>query len=196
MNNASIFTGKLFLILGPSGCGKGTSIKYLKEKHPEYTYPVSHTTREPRQNEIEGETYHFITKEEFKKKIAAGDFLEWAQVHQDNYYGTDKANILKALKNGETIIREIDIQGAESAANLIPSKNLLRVFISTKSWNDLEERIKARSAIGSDEIKKRYTSYLKESKYAKECEFIVFTKNGDPDYSNKAIEDFIQIESK
>jgi len=194
MNNASIFTGKLILILGPSGCGKGTSIKYLKKTHPEYAYPISHTTRPPRKNEKDGENYHFISKDEFKQKIKAGYFLEWAQVHQDNYYGTDKAEILNALKKGKTIIREIDIQGAQSASKLIPKRNLSKIFISTKSWSDLEERIRNRSSISKDEINKRHNSYKLETKYANKCEHTIFTKNGDPGYTNKIIEDIIAKE--
>lgn len=191
MNNASNFTGKLFLILGPSGSGKGTVIKYLKKEHPEYIYPISHTTREMREKEINGEVYHFISKEEFKEKINDGHFLEWAQVHEDNFYGTDKEEIFKGLKEGKTIIREIDIQGAKSITKIIPKNNLVKIFISTKSWDELENRIRNRSSISDSEVKKRYQSYLIEIEYAENCDHLIYTIEGDYDHSNNAIEKII-----
>ena len=80
--------GKIFFFSGPSGVGKGTLINHLRETRTDFVFPPSCTTRDPRPGEIDGETYYFITKQEFEAKIKAGDFLEYAHVHGDTYYGT------------------------------------------------------------------------------------------------------------
>ena len=98
--------GKLFLLVGPSGSGKSSVLSELKKRYPDYVFPLSATTRAIREGEKEGEVYHFLSKEEFKKGIDSGRFLEWAIVHQDNYYGLIKAPIMEALEEGKTIIRE------------------------------------------------------------------------------------------
>ena len=105
--------GKLFLIVGPSGSGKSSVFMTLKDAHPEYTYPLSATTRRKRKGEKDGDIYHFYTKKAFEKSIEKGDFLEYAVVHQDNYYGLLKKPVMESLKKGETVIREVDIQGFE-----------------------------------------------------------------------------------
>ena len=85
--------GKLFIVSGPSGVGKGSLIAQLKKLFPEFVFPISHTTRPMRPGENEGEVYHFISKEEFERGIEAGEFLEYAYIHQSNYYGTLKKPI-------------------------------------------------------------------------------------------------------
>ncbi|MFA6521596.1 MAG: guanylate kinase, partial [Candidatus Gracilibacteria bacterium] len=97
--------GKFFLILGPSGSGKGTVMNFLKKEFSQAVFPVSATTRTPRPREKNGEVYNFLTKEDFERKIAAGEFLEWAIVHHDNYYGTLKKPIMDALDAGKMVIR-------------------------------------------------------------------------------------------
>ncbi|PIS04126.1 guanylate kinase, partial [Candidatus Peregrinibacteria bacterium CG10_big_fil_rev_8_21_14_0_10_44_7] len=103
--------GKLFLILGSSGSGKGTVLAGLRDRHPEFVFPKSCTTRKPRENKTGEEVYHFVSKDEFKKMIDEGDFLEWAQVHGEHYYGTMKQPIMDALNAGHIVVREVDVQG-------------------------------------------------------------------------------------
>ena len=100
------YKGLLVIISGPSGAGKGTVIQHLKEDYPEFIYPISHTTREIRPGEKDGEVYHFISKAKFESGIRKGEFLEFARVHKNNYYGTLKKTIVDALKMGKVIIRE------------------------------------------------------------------------------------------
>ena len=103
--------GVLIVISGPSGAGKGTICKALLEKHDDIFISVCATTRNPRVGEVDGVNYHFLTKEEFKQRIAEDDFLEHAEVY-GNYYGTPKSSVEKMLDEGKNVILEIDIQGA------------------------------------------------------------------------------------
>jgi guanylate kinase len=171
--------GKLFLILGSSGSGKGTVLSALRQKHKDWIFPLSCTTRDKRPHEQDGEVYNFISKEEFERKVIAGDFLEYATVHQDNRYGTLKKPIIEALEAGKTVVREVDVQGLYSIRDLIPEDQLISIFLTVKSWDILKARILRRSKISDDEMEKRYESYLRESKWAKECDYVVESVEGD-----------------
>lgn len=165
--------GKLFLIVGPSGSGKGTIIKSLGAKYKGFFYPISYTTREPREREKDGESYHFITKEKFKQMIAEDDFLEYAVVHSDNYYGTAKGEIMNALRGGAVVVREVDIQGFHAIRKIIPKENLVSVFMKVPSLNDLKGRIVMRGAIEPEELQRRLDSAEKELAQAGDCDYQV-----------------------
>ena len=170
--------GKLILLLGPSGSGKGSILKALREGHPEYVFPLSCTTRAPRPNEKDGVVYHFVDKEEFMKKIDAGDFLEWAVVHGENYYGTLKDSILGPMEEGKTVIREVDVQGLRSIRELVPAENLRSIFLTVDSWETLKARILKRSELPEDELERRHESFLVEMKWAEECDVVIENKEG------------------
>lgn len=170
--------GKLFLILGPSGTGKGTAIDFLRREFPEAIFPLSCTTRPPRPSEKDGQVYHFITKKDFKKKIAGGEFLEWAVVHHDNYYGTLKNPIISALNKRQTVIREVDIQGVESIKKLLPEDQVFSIFIAAPSWVSLKSRILKRSKIPAQELAQRKKSFEKEMKFSRECDYVVMSEEG------------------
>lgn len=171
--------GKLFLILGPSGSGKGTVINHLRKEFPDAIFPLSCTTRSARPGEKDGQVYHFLTKEEFQKKISAGDFLEWAVVHHDNYYGTLKQPILDALMQRKTVIREVDMQGVKSIQKLLPSSQVSAIFITAPSWENLKKRILGRSVIPEEELKQREESFKKEMEFSRECDFVVMSEEGE-----------------
>jgi len=171
-------SGKLFLIVGPSGSGKGTVIKALQQKYKGFFYPISYTTREPREREKDGESYHFITKEKFKKMIEEGDFLEYAVVHSDNYYGTAKKEIMDALGGGAVVIREVDIQGFHSIRKLVPKENLISIFMKVPNLNDLKGRIEMRGAIEPEELQRRLDSAAKELSQAGDCDYQVHNEWG------------------
>lgn len=174
-------SGQLILILGPSGSGKGTILKALRERHPEFVFPVSCTTRDPRPGEVEGEVYHFVDKDEFKRRIEAGEFLEWAVVHGDNYYGTLKESILAPLREGKTVIREVDVQGVRSIRELIDDEHLTSIFITVPDWETLRDRILKRSELPEEELEARHKSYLIEREWADEVDVVVENKEGSPE---------------
>lgn len=177
MQNSQVF-GRLILILGPSGAGKGSTLRELREKYPEFVFPLSCTTRDPRPGEKEGEVYLFVSKDEFKQRIEAGDFLEWAVVHGENYYGTLKESIVKPLVEGKTVIREVDVQGLRSIRELVPAENLTSIFLTVDSWDTLKDRIMKRSTLPDEELNRRHESFLKEMEWAKECTHTIVNEEG------------------
>ena len=159
--------GKIFFFSGPSGVGKGTLIQALREKHPDWVFPPSCTTRDPRPGEIEGETYYFISKEEFQQKKEAGEFLEWAEVHGGNWYGTLKSLLLEPIKKGKVVIREFDVQGFEAARERLDREDYESFFIRPdKGVEQLIARIHKRAPMSDEELKRRIVSMEKEFEYA------------------------------
>ena len=189
------FTGKLFLLIGPSGVGKGTLIDILKKKHKdEWVFPVSVTTRKMREGEKDGKTYYFYSKEKFKKKRDMGEFLEWACVHGKNYYGLLKKTVFKALEEGKIVFREIDIQGFENISKILPRENLISIFLLPPSIKLLEKRIRSRSPLTDEEVARRIKSAKKEIKSSKECTYRIQTEDMQIDKSIQDIEKIIQDE--
>jgi guanylate kinase len=173
MENEKNLIGKFFLIVGPSGSGKSSVLKMIKQRYAGFVYPISFTTRAIREGESDGEVYHFIGVDEFKKKIEAGEFLEYALVHKTNYYGTDKKMILDALEIGAVVVREVDVQGFMSIRDLIPKENLVTIFIDLGDENELEERIRNRAEMSEDEFEKRMESMKKEMAMKELCNYSV-----------------------
>lgn len=173
------YTGKLFLIVGPSGSGKGTVIKELSKKYFGFVYPVSYTTRVPRAGEKDGVVYNFVSREKFEKMIADGDFLEYAIVHSNNYYGTSKRDILEALERGAVVIREVDIQGFKSIREIVPKENLVSIFMKVSDENDLRQRILMRGMLPEEELGRRLESARKELMQAGDCNYQVENKWGE-----------------
>ncbi|CDF57882.1 guanylate kinase [Thermobrachium celere] len=162
--------GLLIVISGPSGAGKGTICKALLEKHPEIKLSVSCTTRSPRQNEVEGINYYFITKEKFKEMIENDEFLEYAEVY-DNYYGTPKANVERILNEGNDIILEIDIQGALKVKEKYPEG--VFVFIMPPSMEELKNRIKKRGSETEESLIKRFKAAFQEINYVANYNYVI-----------------------
>lgn len=170
--------GKLFLIVGPSGSGKSSVLMELKKQKTDYVYPLSATTRPMREGEREGDIYHFYTKERFEQGIEVGEFLEYAVVHQDNYYGLLKGPIFEGLEQGKTIVREVDIQGFDSIREKIPKESLVTIFITAPNKKELVDRIVSRAAISEDELEKRKESMHREFARSKDCDYLVENKQG------------------
>lgn len=173
MDNENKLLGKFFLIVGPSGSGKSSVLKLFKTRYNGFVYPISYTTREMREGEVDGEVYHFISKEEFENKIKNDEFLEYALVHESNYYGTDKKSIMDALMGGAVVVREVDVQGFMSIRELFPKENLVSIFIDLEDENDLEQRIRSRGEISDEELALRLESMKKELAMKELCTYSV-----------------------
>lgn len=176
LNSSGKLSGKLFLIVGPSGSGKGTVIKQIAKTYKGFVFPISYTTREPRPNEVDGEVYNFISPEKFEAMIKNEEFLEYAVVHSNNYYGTSKEQILEPLKTGAVVIREVDIQGFHSIKKIIPKENLVSIFMKVSDKEDLKQRILRRGQLSDEELKRRMQSAEKELAQADQCDYEVENK--------------------
>ncbi|NLK93789.1 MAG: guanylate kinase [Clostridiales bacterium] len=154
--------GVLIVISGPSGAGKGTICKALLEKNKDLYLSISATTRAPRKGEEDGVNYYFLNKEEFKKKIAEDDFLEYAEVY-GNYYGTPKSKVNEMLKEGKNVILEIDIQGALKVKE--NCNDGIFIFILPPSMEELKNRIINRGSETPESLIERFNSAYKEINY-------------------------------
>lgn len=157
--------GNLIIISSPSGGGKGTLIKEILERVPNLGYSVSLTTRAPRFGEEDGRHYHFVTKEQFQKKIDEGGFLEFAEVH-GNMYGTSKDQTEKITSEGRDVILEIDVQGAEAVMEKVPTA--VSIFILPPSFETLRARLVARATEATNDLDVRLkNSHYEVSRYSR-----------------------------
>jgi guanylate kinase len=145
--------GILFVISAPSGGGKSTLLQGLAS-YRDFTYSVSCTTRAPRPGEVDGKDYHFLSMEEFERRVAAGEFLEYARVH-GNCYGTLRENVLRNLDNGRDMLLDVDIQGADQIrANADDALRavLVDIFLMPPSMAELERRLHRRNTETAEQL--------------------------------------------
>ena len=145
-------SNKLVVVTGPSGVGKGTLVRSLLNRHPELYLSVSVTTRTPRQGEINGKDYYFVTLEQFHEMMAADQLLEWAE-YAGNYYGTPRLKVEEQLQQGRTVVLEIELIGARAIKQNFPQ--VVRLFILPPSLEELERRLRGRGNVSEAAIQKR-----------------------------------------
>ena len=168
--------GILTVISGFAGTGKGTVVKGIMEKYDDYALSVSMTTRSPRPGETDGESYFFVSREEFEKNIAENGFIEYAE-YVGNYYGTPKAYVEKKLDEGKNVILEIEIQGAMNVKKLFPDAVL--IFIMPPGADELERRLSGRGTETAEVIKKRMDRAALESEGIEDYDYIAVNDNVD-----------------
>jgi guanylate kinase len=157
--------GRLIVLTGPSGVGKGTLLKELLQRHPELYVSISATTRSPRPDEVDGINYYFLTRDRFTAMIAAGEFLEWAEF-ASNYYGTPTQPVQAQINQGRSVILEIELLGARQVAKIFPGS--LKIFILPPSLAELEARIRSRGQDSEAAIQKRLAHAQVEMRAADE----------------------------
>jgi guanylate kinase len=143
---------RVFVITGPSGVGKGTLIRLLRERVPELALSVSATTRAPRPGEQDGVDYHFLSDEEFAAKVEAGEFVEWAE-YSGRRYGTLRAEVQRQLDAGRPVVLEIEVQGARQVREAMPEA--LQIFIEPPEGEALRDRLIGRGTDDPDEVNRR-----------------------------------------
>ena len=167
--------GRLFVISGPSGTGKGTICNELI-KDNKIRLSVSMTTRNPREGEVHGVSYYFATKEEFLKKVEDGGFLEYAEVF-GNYYGTPKMEVLELLEQGIDVLLEIDVQGALQIKAVYPDAVL--VFILPPSLGELRNRLSGRGTETPDVVERRLGEAMNEISFLHQYDYVVINDDLD-----------------
>lgn len=164
----------MVILSSPSGAGKTTLTKKLQQKYNNFKISVSHTTRPPRSNEVDGVDYNFITKKKFEDLINDKEFYEYAKIF-DNYYGTLKKNVDKILKKND-IIFDIDWQGTKQLSKFKELK-LVKLYLITDSKSELKKRLLNRDQNTKEEIEKRFNSFDEDVKHWKDYDYIIINKN-------------------
>ena len=164
----------MVVLSSASGVGKTTITKKLQQKYENFKISVSHTTRSPRSNEIDGIDYNFVSKKEFEELIKKGEFYEYAKIF-DNYYGTLKKQVDNTIKNND-IIFDIDWQGTKQLSKF-KNLNLIKVYLITDSKNELKKRLLKRDQNSNEEIEKRLNSFNEDIKHWNDYDYIVINKN-------------------
>jgi guanylate kinase len=167
--------GKVFVITGPSGVGKGTLIERLLERIPELELSVSATTREPRSGEVDDRDYHFLSPEEFRRRLEAGDFLEHAS-YSGNYYGTLRSEVEQRIEKCHSVVLEIEVQGARQVRDALGDDAVL-IFIAPPDEAVLRERLETRGTDSREAIEQRLRTA--EVELAARSEFPLEVVNDD-----------------
>ena len=164
----------MVILSSPSGVGKTTLTKKIQQKYQSFKISVSHTTRTPRSNEVDGVDYYFVTHEKFKEMINEKKFYEYAKIF-DNFYGTLKENVDNMILKNDLIF-DIDWQGTKQLSKFKNLK-LIKIFLITENKKELKQRLLSRNQNTKDEIQKRYKSFDEDVKHWSDYDYIVINKN-------------------
>ena len=168
--------GRLIVLTGPSGVGKGTLLKALLARHPELYLSISATTRSPRPGEEDGVSYYFLTREQFDGMVSNGEFLEWAEF-ANNCYGTPCQSVEAQLQAGQWVILEIELEGARQVRETFPTA--YRIFILPPSIEELENRIRGRGQDSDEAIARRLSHAQDEIDAANEFDATIVNDDFD-----------------
>lgn len=179
----------VFIISAPSGSGKSTLVARLLERVPRLKFSVSYTTRKPRGAEIDGQNYHFVSRADFERMLADGEFLEWAEVF-GNYYGTHRGVLEQARAEGRDLVLDIDVQGARQLKDKIPGA--VSVFILAPSREILEQRLRARSEDRNEVIERRLREAAEEIRNYHAYDYVLV--NRDLEESHETLASIVRAE--
>lgn len=168
--------GNLFIVCAPSGAGKTSLVNALLEREPDIELSVSFTTRTPREGEVDGREYRFVTREMFLAMAARGEFLESAEVH-GNLYGTSQAWIEGRMREGRDIVLEIDWQGAQQVRRVLPGA--IGIFILPPSIETLQRRLTARGKDADEVIERRLANAREEIGHVEEFDYVIINQTFD-----------------
>jgi guanylate kinase len=180
-------SAKVFVITGPSGVGKGTLIKRLLERVPSLALSVSATTRQPREGEVDGTDYHFLTEAEFQERRDAGDFLEFAS-YSGNHYGTLNSELDRCLDKGRSVVLEIEVQGAQQVRQT--RGDSIQIFIAPPDPAVLRERLRGRGTDSAEAIDKRLQ--VAEQELGAQDDFDHRIVNDDLDQASAELESIVR----
>mgnify|MGYP002048180946 CR=1 FL=1 len=181
----------MIILSSPSGVGKTTITKKIQQKYPSFKISVSHTTRLPRSNEVNGIDYNFTSSLEFKKLIKEDKFYEYAKIF-DNYYGTSKETVDQMIKKND-IIFDIDWQGTQQLSKYKNLK-LIKIYLIPPNKDELKQRLIKRNQDSSQEVERRFKAYDKDIQHWKDYDYIIINKNLENCY--KQIENIILTNKK
>ena len=164
----------MVILSSPSGVGKTTISKKLQQKYQNFKVSISHTTRKPRSNEVDGIDYNFVSTKKFEKLIKNNEFYEYAKIFE-NYYGTLKKNVDQLFENND-ILFDIDWQGTKQLSKF-NNLNLIKIYLITDSKEELKRRLLQRDQNTKDEVEKRFNSFDEDIKHWKDYDYIIINKN-------------------
>ena len=181
--------GKLIVVSGPSGAATSTVIARLMREDPDIVFSVSATTRPPREGEIDGKSYFFVTREKFQSMVENGELLEHAE-YVGNCYGTPKAPVLASLKAGKSVLFDIEVQGAAQIKAQCPEAIL--IFVVPSDFSQIEKRLRARGTDSEEKIQGRLMQARRECERATNYDYVVL--NDDPDRAADEMRSIITAE--
>lgn len=184
--------GKLIIFSAPSGSGKTTIVHHLLKVIPRLEFSVSACSRKKRENEQHGKDYYFFSVDEFKNKITNGEFLEWEQVYENQYYGTLYSEVQRIWSKGNHVIFDVDVIGGLNIKKIYGEK-ALAIFVKPPSVKELEKRLKLRSTETEEGLKKRLSKSISELSFEKEFDIVIVNDDINMAFKNatEIVEDFL-----
>jgi len=183
--------GKLIIVIGPMGSGKGSLIRHAIEHFPDLGILPSYTSRPKRPDHVEGSHYRFISLDEFKGMIERDEFLEWA-MFSGNYYGTRKQDLEDCLAKGKVVIKEMEVQGVRQVLKILPKEDVVTIFIHAGSWEELRDRAIKRDHMSDEELARRKERYDDEITFMKEADVVIENPTGKREEADRAFEAVIE----